>query len=49
MRYKGVLTLDLAILSITDLPVLIHDSVMYSQMSYKRVENTMRLYTSFVK
>ncbi len=26
-RYKGMLTLDLAILSITDLPVLIHDSV----------------------
>lgn len=48
-RYKGVLTLDLAILSITDLPVLIHDSVMYGQMSYKRVENTMRLYTTFEK
>ena len=48
-RYKGVLTLDLAILSITDLPLLIHDSVMYGQMSYKRVENTMRLYTTFEK
>ncbi len=48
-RYKGVLTLDLAILSITDLPALIHDSVMFGQMSYKRVENTMRLYTTFQK
>ena len=48
-KYKGVLTLDLAILSITALPTLIHDSVMYGQMSYKRVENTMRLYTTFQK
>lgn len=48
-RYKGMLTLDLAILSITDLPVLIHDSVMYGQMSYKRVENTMKLYKTFTK
>ena len=36
-------------MSITDLPLLIHDSVMYGQMSYKRVENTMRLYTTFEK
>ena len=48
-RYKGMLTLDLAILSITDLPVLIHDSVMYGQMSYKRVENTMKIYKTFYK
>lgn len=48
-RYKGMITLDLAILSITDLPVLVHDSVMYGQMSYKRVENTMKLYGTFTK
>ena len=48
-KYKGVLTLDLAMLSITHLPVLIHDSVMYGHMSYKRVEYTMRLYTTFQK
>lgn len=44
-RYKGMITLDMAILELTQLPVLTHDSVLYGQMSYLRVERTFKLYS----
>lgn len=45
-RYKGMITLDMAILLSSPLPVLTHDSIMYGNMSYKRVERTFNLYNN---
>ena len=44
-RFKGMITLDMAILSITPLPIITHDSLMFVQMSYPRVERTFKLYS----
>lgn len=43
-RYKGMITLDMAILQLTSLPIIAHDSLMFVQMSYPRVERTFKLY-----
>lgn len=43
-RYKGMITLDMAVLQLSSLPVLAHDSLMFVQMSYPRVERTFKLY-----
>ena len=47
-RFKGMITLDMAILSITPLPIITHDSLMFVQMSYPRVERTFKLYSEVV-
>lgn len=44
-RFKGMITLDMAILLITPLPIITHDSLMFVQMSYPRVERTFKLYS----
>lgn len=44
-RYKGMITLDTSILLLSSLPVITHDSVMFVQMSYARVERTFNLYS----
>ena len=43
-RYKGMITLDTSVLQSSKLPTLAHDSVMFVQMSYSRVERTLKLY-----
>ncbi len=43
-RYKGMITLDMAVLQLSSLPVIAHDSLMFVQMSYPRVERTFKLY-----
>lgn len=43
-RYKGMITLDMAILQLSSLPIIAHDSLMFVQMSYSRVERTFKLY-----
>ncbi|MBR0295064.1 MAG: DUF2326 domain-containing protein [Bacilli bacterium] len=48
-RYKGMITLDMAVLSTTPLPALAHDSVMFTNMSYQRVERTFKLYSTVEK
>lgn len=44
-KYKGMITLDTAILTTSSLPVIIHDSIMFVHMSYERVERTLTLYS----
>lgn len=44
-RYKSMITLDASVLLTSCLPVLTHDSLMFVQMSYERVEKTFELYS----
>ena len=48
-RYKGMITLDMAVLQLSSLPVIAHDSLMFVQMSYPRVERTFKLYNQITK
>jgi hypothetical protein len=48
-RYKSMITLDMAVLMTSSLPILTHDSVMYGQMSYLRVERTFKMYSESTK
>jgi hypothetical protein len=44
-----MITLDMAVLMTSSLPILTHDSVMYGQMSYLRVERTFKMYSESTK
>ena len=43
-KYKGMIVLDLAILYLTVLPVLVHDSFLYTNLSNERIEKIFDLY-----
>jgi len=43
--YKGLIVFDLSILSLTDLPVVIHDSVALKQIADEPLEKIMELYS----
>lgn len=44
MAYKGLVVFDLSVLSLTDLPLLVHDSVVLKQISDEAIERIMELY-----
>lgn len=43
-QYKGLIVFDLAMLELSDLPVLVHDSVMLKQIQDSAVEKILELY-----
>ena len=43
-KFKGMITLDTAVLTTTSLPIIAHDSIMFVNMSYERVQRTLKLY-----
>lgn len=45
MSYKGLIIFDLAVLNLTVLPILIHDSVILKQISDDAIEKIIDLYT----
>ena len=47
--YKGLIVFDLAILSLTKLPILIHDSVLLKQISDEAIEKILYLYQNSSK
>jgi hypothetical protein len=47
--YSNLILFDLAILSETKLPFLIHDSVMYKNVENNAVVNLIKIYASFTK
>lgn len=46
IAYKGLVVFDLAVLSLTKLPVLVHDSVVLKQISDDAIERIIELYSS---
>ncbi|MDR3543674.1 MAG: DUF2326 domain-containing protein [Desulfosporosinus sp.] len=44
IAYKGLVVFDLAILSLTKLPVIVHDSVLLKQISDEAIEKILELY-----
>lgn len=42
--YKSMIVLDLSILKLTQLPAIIHDSLMFNHIGYKPLEKIMELY-----
>ncbi|HEM4489002.1 TPA: DUF2326 domain-containing protein, partial [Streptococcus suis] len=46
---KALIILDLAILELTNLPVLVHDSNVFKQLSRNATEKIIELYQSFSK
>lgn len=46
IAYKGLILFDLAVLSLTKLPILVHDSVLLKQISDKAIEQIINLYIS---
>ena len=46
IAYKGLVVYDLAVLELTRLPVLVHDSVVLKQISDDAIEKIMKLYSS---
>lgn len=49
IAYKGMVVYDLAILSLTQLPILVHDSVVLKQISDDAIERILQLYKSIGK
>lgn len=49
IAYKGLIVFDLAILSLTSLPILVHDSLLLKQISDDAVENILDQYASYNK
>ena len=49
IAYKGLVVFDLAVFSMTKLPVLVHDSVVLKQISDNAIERIVELYYSFGK
>ena len=45
-NFKGLILLDLAILHLTQLPILIHDSVLFKNIAFDTMDNLCLLYTS---
>ena len=46
IAYKGLVVYDLAVLSLTKLPLLVHDSVVLKQISDDAIEKIIELYSS---
>ncbi|MFI3330088.1 MAG: DUF2326 domain-containing protein [bacterium] len=46
-NYKGMIVFDLACLELTPLPVLVHDSVLFKQLSDKVLDKVINLYTNY--
>ena len=46
VAYKGLVVYDLAVLNLTKLPVLVHDSVILKQISDEAIERIIELYSS---
>lgn len=44
IAYKGLVVFDLSVLSLTKLPVIVHDSVVLKQISDKAIEKILELY-----
>ncbi|MBE6731719.1 MAG: DUF2326 domain-containing protein [Ruminococcaceae bacterium] len=49
IAYKGLIVYDLAMLTLTKLPILVHDSVILKQISDDAIERIMELYAGFDK
>ncbi|HEM2695185.1 TPA: DUF2326 domain-containing protein [Streptococcus suis] len=48
-KFKGVLVLDLAILYLTNLPILAHDSLLFKNISDQAIAGLVKLYTQTAK
>lgn len=48
-EYKGAILFDLACLQLSELPFLIHDSLMFSNIEIDRVQNIIKLYSEQTK
>lgn len=46
IAYKGLIVFDLAIMNLTQLPILIHDSIILKQISDEAIEKLLELYIS---
>lgn len=46
IAYKGLVVFDLAVLNLTKLPILVHDSVVLKQISDDAIERIIELYSS---
>lgn len=44
IAYKGLVVFDLAVMNLTQLPILIHDSIILKQISDKAIEKILELY-----
>lgn len=47
--YSNLIILDLTILSLTTLPIIIHDSFLFKNIEKEAVENLVEIYNSSVK
>jgi hypothetical protein len=47
--YTNLIIFDLAILSLTDLPILIHDSMLFKNIENSSVENIIDIYSTFIR
>lgn len=47
--YQGIIVLDLAIFGITNLPFIIHDSVLFNNISDDTMQNLIKLYSTYDK
>ncbi len=48
-QYKGVIVFDLAILNITNIPIIVHDSILLKHIENEAIEKIMELYTKTSK
>lgn len=48
-EYKGLILFDIACLKLSELPLLIHDSLLFTNIEMDRVENIIRLYSKLKK
>lgn len=46
IAYKGLIVFDLAVLNLTKLPIIVHDSVVLKQISDEAIENIMNQYVN---
>ena len=46
-QYKNLILLDLAVLNLTKLPILIHDSLLWKNIAKPAIEKIIEIYTSF--
>lgn len=47
-NFKGLILLDLAILHLTQLPILIHDSVLFKNIAFDTMDNLINQYNTFI-
>lgn len=48
-EYKGLILFDIACLKLSELPLLIHDSLLFTNIEMDRVENIIKLYSKLKK